>query len=353
MKDTFPEINFEETVEKSRLCLPGKGNRASHLKICWRKDPLTGKLSVIGEGLLKKVEIIFGETDYELIQQIAEQSRKTCFFCKPKVFEFTPTYPSEFIPDGRLSGPETIMFPNLFPLAQIHSVGTWPEHHFWEPRDFTSERLKDILILSSEFIRRLDTHLPKIGFISINANHLPPAGASLFHPHIQIFGSETTPYIVRETIDAVASYRASTGSCYWENLVSKEKETGNRWIGRTGNWSWVAAFSPQGSNEILGIHSTADSPFQLKDADYTELASGLARILAYYSRCKYSSFNFSLTGGVKSSDDQTRCVMRVISRQNFSSNYRTDDYFLQKLLGLELVVVPPEALAADLRPAFD
>ena len=41
--------------------------------------------------------------------------------------------------------------------------------------------------------------------------------------------------------------------------------------------------------------------------------------------------------------------VRVITRQNVYPNYRCDDYFLQKLLGEELILTPPEELAENLR----
>jgi len=42
----------------------------------------------------------------------------------------------------------------------------------------------------------------------------------------------------------------------------------------------------------------------------------------------------------------------VIARSAFKPDYRTDDYFLQKQLGGELIFVAPEELAATLRRDF-
>ena len=41
--------------------------------------------------------------------------------------------------------------------------------------------------------------------------------------------------------------------------------------------------------------------------------------------------------------------LRIVCRQNVQPNYRTDDYFIQKLLGEEIMLTPPEQLAAELR----
>jgi hypothetical protein len=45
-------------------------------------------------------------------------------------------------------------------------------------------------------------------------------------------------------------------------------------------------------------------------------------------------------------------VLRVIARSAFKPDYRTDDYFLQKQLGGELIFSPPEQIAATLRQDF-
>jgi len=51
-------------------------------------------------------------------------------------------------------------------------------------------------------------------------------------------------------------------------------------------------------------------------------------------------------------DPAFRCQLRVISRQTVHQNYRTDDHFLQRLLGDELILLPPEELAARARTRF-
>jgi UDPglucose--hexose-1-phosphate uridylyltransferase len=45
-------------------------------------------------------------------------------------------------------------------------------------------------------------------------------------------------------------------------------------------------------------------------------------------------------------------TLRVIARSAFKRDYRTDDYFLQKQLGGELIFIMPEEIAATLRPGF-
>jgi len=82
-------------------------------------------------------------------------------------------------------------------------------------------------------------------------------------------------------------------------------------------------------------------------------------VLAWYGRVGLSAFNFALYGGPLGSgaaadagaagDPAYPVVLRVIARSAFKPDYRTDDYFLEKQLGSELIFETPEAIAVTLR----
>jgi len=83
------------------------------------------------------------------------------------------------------------------------------------------------------------------------------------------------------------------------------------------------------------------------------LAYGLTRILTWYEDEGLSAFNFTLSGGpLDGHDTGFPVVVRVIARTAFKQDYRTDDYFLQKQLGGELMFAAPEEMAARLQPLF-
>ncbi len=352
MIDLNHQIQFGENSEISDIRLPDNPEEIKSQTIVWRTDPLTGRRSVMGEGLVEKAAMFFGDTDRDLLDRLVLTSRKNCIFCSGTVEKVTPEYPREFISEGRLEGENTILFPNLFPLSRIHAVITWPTHHFLHPGQFTPSLLADAFTLAGGFINRVREFYEDVKCISVNSNHLLPAGASLWHPHIQVLGSGTMPSEIARIHQCAQEYYEKTGNCYWSDLMEIEKLKGHRWIGSSGAWNWLTSFSPMGSNEILGIHSSATSPFELDGSDWAFLGGDLSKILQFYHEQDYSSFNYSITGGTSGNDPFQRCIIRVISRQNFRENYRTDDYFLQKLLGAELIVVPPETLAAHLRNRF-
>jgi len=73
-------------------------------------------------------------------------------------------------------------------------------------------------------------------------------------------------------------------------------------------------------------------------------------VMKGYDSMDISTFNFSVySGPINTTDDTFRCYIRIISRQNVYENYRTDDYFLQKMLRNELILTSPEVLASTLR----
>ncbi|MBN2054891.1 hypothetical protein JW905_08210, partial [bacterium] len=85
----------------------------------------------------------------------------------------------------------------------------------------------------------------------------------------------------------------------------------------------------------------------------TALSMGLSTVLALYDRRGLSSFNVSLhSGSLDGGMPGCPVVTRIISRQNMASDYRNDDYFVQKMLGEELVLQPPEELAEELRATW-
>ena len=92
----------------------------------------------------------------------------------------------------------------------------------------------------------------------------------------------------------------------------------------------------------------------LDDGQVAELARGLSKVLAWYEREGLSAFNFTLVGGPLAGPSAAHAVMlRVVARSAFKPDYRTDDYFLQKQLGGELIFVAPEQIAATLRAEFN
>lgn len=346
-------IQFERRTEAAGFFSPLAGMELAEDRIEIRIDPLTGMTAVASAGLEAKEEMFLGRTDWAYTDLLVARSREGCFFCPEKVLDATPRYPDELVPGGRLSRGRALVFPNLFPLAAVHAVVTFPEKHFLRPSEFTPSLLEEGLGAALDFVRRAAAHSPALTHLQVCCNHMLPGGASLVHPHFQVFGGETAPWLTRLYWDRSATWKAQHGASFWDRLVEQEQATGERYVWGAAGVHWLAPFAPAGAREVLAVAPAVPRLAELQDEHVAALASGLTRILTWYEDEGLSAFNFTLYGGpLDGSDAGFPVVLRVIARTAFKQDYRTDDYFLQKQLGGELVFAAPEEMAARLRTQF-
>lgn len=359
-------IKFERSVETAGFFSPLAGMDYAEQTIEVRRDPLTGMTAVASSELATKEEMFFGTTDWEHAEELARSSREGCFFCPEKVMDTTPRYPEDVVEGGRLRRGRALVFPNLFPLAALHAVVTYPERHFVRPSQFAADLLEEGLGAAVDFAGRAERAYPDLEHLELCCNHMLPAGASLVHAHFQVFGGPAVPWLVRQAWERSAAFVSAHGVSYWRALVDEETATGERFIGERDGCVWLAPFAPNGNREVMAVVPGAARISALRAEHVGALAAGLSRVLAWYEEVGLSAFNFTLYGGplqggapatdgvadVGRADPVHPVVLRVIARSAFKPDYRTDDYFLQKQLGGELVFETPEQIAATLRPRF-
>lgn len=348
------KIKFEKHIQDSTIHNPMMDNQLDTQSLEIRKDPLTGAQSVINPRLEDKVSMFYEESDMALIEKLAEASRANCFLCGDTWKQITPTYPKELIPEGRIQIGQAALFPNLFPVAQIHAVIRVGDIHYVPLSEFDPQTVEDAFKTSLELARKLTTTGMDVKYLTVNGNYLGPAGASIAHPHFQVVGGDIPFTYLGKIMDLSRQYFKENGTCYWADLVGLEKEKGERYIGASGSVEWLTSFSPCGTNEVIGVLPKRSQFLDLDEDDLSGVARGIVNVLRGYAEMGISTFNFAVySGPLGDRDDSFRCFMRIISRQNVYENYRTDDYFLQKLLDNELILTPPEALAKNIQSHFE
>ena len=346
-------VSFKALQQVSEFYNPMKNFELDRQKMEVRFDPLTGHQSILSEGLKGKVAILFPETDYAYLDSRMEETKEPCFMCDGKWRRCSPRYPEYLLTEGRLVRGEAALFPNLFPVAPYHAVVMVGEKHGRLLNDFPSSLLFDAFRVSVEFIKRCFQSDPEARYFTINLNFMPPAGASVVHPHVQIVGSPVATTHHALLLERSKSYHQDNASCYWLDLVESEQEGGERWLGQIGPSRWFTAFSPIGVNEVNALWPGASNFMEWDDEDIGAMAEGVRRALLTYHELKFSTFNLScFSGPLGVSSPDFRCFLRLINRQNMTRHYRTDDYFLQKLLKNELIIYPPEQLASLVREQF-
>lgn len=347
----MPTIRFEVYEEVLELLSPLTGFQPERQQVQLRKDPLLGHTSVYNLALRDKGKTLFGDIDREWLDRLAAESAERCIFC-PGKSDAAPKYPQALIPEGRLRVGEARLFPNLYPLAKYHAVVVVSDAHFLALREFTPERIANALLAMRQFMTVVARHDVESRYASLNANYLFPAGASLVHPHFQLLMGPQ-PYAHHAALlDAWRDYHAAHGCAYAADLVATEQRLGERHIARRGRWHWLAAYAPLGNNEIQAVHEGAADFTELPPEDISDLADGISRMLRCYEALGYLSFNFSVYSQRAEAASGARLFLRLITRQNPAPGYRCDDYFLQKLLQTEVILLPPEALALRARSLF-
>jgi UDPglucose--hexose-1-phosphate uridylyltransferase len=345
------EIRFESFEDILELLNPFKHFEKEVQRVQMRRDPLLGTGSVYNPALRGKAGVFFGAIDWPLIEGLARESAETCIFC-PKNIARTARYPQDLVPDGRLTAGEAVLFPNLFALGKYHAVVTVCQAHFLKLSEFEPTLIANAFRAIQQFAKLVYRHDAAASFVTVNANYLFPAGASVMHPHLQVLVT-AQPYTYHGLLlDACRDYFQRNSSRYHLDLIYEERRIGARYIAQTGPWHWLCAYSPTGSNEILAAHEDACDFALLSELELQALADGLYRVLCLYEALGHLSFNWSLFSVRTPSDPGQSCLLKIVNRQNPYPNYRNDDYFMQKLLQAELILRLPEELAQEAKAHF-
>lgn len=315
----------------------------------YRRDPLTGRICTVALGLKDKIKLFLGETDENLIEKIAEETKRNCPFCPEAIDKSTPKLPRDIFESDRLVFGEAVAFPNLFPRSEFEAVVVLSKKHYLRLDEFSPEIIANGLRASLGYIKRVYAKT-KIENAVIGCNYLFPAGASSIHPHIQAcvrkLGFSFLEYSKR--------FHERTSSNYWEGLVNAERENRERYIASIGNVEFLVPFAPLHRNEVLAIVREKSNFIEYSEQDIKDLALGIAKVLACYRLKGLSSFNFVLNSApLGSKAEYFWSNLTIISRPNVRPNYLSDDsWFGSKLLLENVTAEPPEVFAADLRKIF-
>ena len=190
----------------------------------WRRDPLTGA----GARILTGVKL----------QPPARPDLRGfaappafCPFDAERLESATSPFPPEITVEGRIRCGKAVVVPNIIAYATHSAVGIYDsERHFLDLDELTPHLVGDALIAMvrhAEAVRHFD---PSAGWSSINANYLPPSGASLVHPHLQSAHDAHGLTNQRLLVERSRAW-AENKPPYWASLVEQEAG-GPRWVGR-------------------------------------------------------------------------------------------------------------------------
>ena len=141
----------------------------------------------------------------------------------------------------------------------------------------------------------------------------------------------------------------NTAHRLFSDYLQYETRAGERTIGATGSWQWLAAFAPEGFFEIWGILPGVTSLRQATDDDWQALAQGVLNTQKFYRSLGRNGYNLGLLLLEDGSDDlELRVVLTV--RSNYAPWVRSDFTGFEVMLGDMATFSAPELTAEQARP---
>jgi galactose-1-phosphate uridylyltransferase len=328
-------LAFARETFEAELLDPRRGFEPTRTTVEVRRDPLTGHSArILPPGS-------FPPAAQHDLSRLAAETELSCPFCADRIEKQTPRLPPDVWPDGRIRAGEAVLFPNLVPYARWSSVSVYsPERHLLALTELTPRLVADNLRVQQNFGRAVLAFDPGAEWVTVNANHLPPAGSSVFHPHLQ--GSASPAPTTMQRLLAAVPQEDVRG------YVAAERGDGARLVVSSQAIDWIASFAPLGPAEICAFVDGAGSPHELDEAHIDELANGISALLRVYDGLGFQSFNLALYG-VPGSET---LLLRLVARAYFGAAERSDAMWSERLQWEAATDLAPERVAELARAEF-
>lgn len=347
------KLSFEKEIYHAQLCSPQSNFAIERQPIEYRRDPLTGfqcRINVKRAQRVKQAVKSRGTSAPNLM----ETSKKSCSFCSDNIESMTPRFPGKVFGEKRLRSGSAVLFPNLYSFGEHHGIAVFSEAHSLPLDEFSPGIVRDCIRLCVNFLLRVHHKNPKVRYGSINWNYMPPAGASIAHPHLQVVADRKPTQLQRTLILLSEAYYRKHKSSYWQDLIETECEVQDRLIHRNKSATWLASYAPLGNNEVLGVFPQISSIAEIDDITLKDISVGISRILRGYSDIGVESLNMSLIPGPM---DRTlhyyALNLRMNSRPSIEPYYTSDCGFMERIQLESVIESSPEEVARRLRKNFD
>jgi galactose-1-phosphate uridylyltransferase len=335
-------MEFNKIVKEAVFLDPQKDFQEVKLPIEIRKDPLTGKNGRI-------VNFRFKLPQRPDFREKIESSKNTCPFCPERLEKVTPKFPLNIIPEGRIRVNNATLFPNSMPYERNSAVVIFSNDHFIDMNEFNENILIDALTASKIYFERVSNFDPSTKYMSINWNYMPPSGAGLIHPHLQTIASDIPTNYHKDILTASKNYYENSSRNFWDDLLNKEEEIGERFIGIKGNIGIIASFVPQGMmGDLLLIFKEVNSILNISEEDIRDFAYILKNVLRYLYDQNFYSFNMAVYFGLKG-EEYLWTNARIVPRMTIPPMDTGDVNYFEKLHGEIFIVKSPEDLAQEIR----
>ncbi|MFO8085457.1 MAG: galactose-1-phosphate uridylyltransferase [Desulfobacterales bacterium] len=272
-----------------------------------------------------------------------------CPFCYPRLLEDTPFIDPDIYPPGQMHEEKSVLFPNLFSYGAYSAVSLFDNRHFVEIGQASLGSYVNSLKNCSRYLKKVLEFDPDAIHAAITQNHLPSAGGSLVHPHLQVQADKIPSNHHRFLKNHAFEYFKKTGKYIFSDYLEQEKKDGSRYIGNSGDWQWLASFAPEGFYELWAILPGHFSVTNLSELVWEHLATGILNAQKFYRSLYRNGYNLGILS-VESEQEaflELRCVMVV--RSNYAPWARNDHSGFEVMLGDMATFTSPEEIAEKAR----
>lgn len=321
---------------------PDSAGRPVKRAIEVRRDPVTLQTSRITPH--RSLEKDRG-TDRLYDPPESDLNETTCPFCPGNREAMTPRLTPEICETGRQVHGRSVLFPNLYPYTEWSAVSLFDDTHYVPIGTAEPSSCRDSFINCARYLEQVIRVDPEAVYMSITQNHLPGAGGSLVHPHLQVHATREISNSHGLVRKRTREYRSRYGGCVFTDLLAAEKKAGERWIGTTGSWEWVAAFAPFGFYEIWGI-SPGRSSLLISGENqvWQDLARGVLNVQKFYRSLNRNAYNLAL---ISIEDGLSPSCLRVCltARSSYAPWVRSDFTGFEMASGEMTTFTRPETVA--------
>ncbi len=335
-------LRFERRQKVARYLDPRTGFQETTIACEMRRDPLTGRSGRVAHGLGFHIRPLD-------VAPLIAASQPSCPFCPDRLFEVTPTFPSEIVPEGRLKLGEAVLFPNIVPYDEHSAVTAMSQEHYVPLGNFTHRQLFDAFRVCQQYLHAVQRH-PQTTYALVFWNYFPASGGTQIHPHLQILATDTPGNALEEELTCSVRYSREQGRSYWADLLVAEEHLGERWVARGAHSAWLTGFVSQSLlADTLILFPEIQTIVDLSDEGLDEFCRGLGQALHHLASQGVYSFNLAWFSGVAGS--QEMCLHARLSPRLYltPSLWGTDTTALQHLYQEHFMVQTPEVVATALR----
>lgn len=338
------ELHFQVEMLTSRIVEPGGTLVEKPVEI--RTDPITGRTARV-----TFAQAAEKETAVDALPEPppAAQEQAVCPFCQPQLAMQTPTLADNLGGTDRLELGTSTLFPNLFPYGRYSAVSLFDNRHFVKIGQASVQSYADSFRNCRDYLNKVLASDPEAVYMAITQNHLPSAGGSLVHPHLQVHADRYPPNHIRFLENRAHAYGLQSGRGLFTDYLAHEQAAGARMIGQSGDWQWLAAFAPEGFFEIWGILPGAASMQDLDTTLWQDLSRGVLSTQKFYRSLHRNGYNLGLLA-IENSASRLELRLRILARSNYAPWVRNDHTGYEVMLGDMATFNAPEETAALARP---